>query len=125
MRFMSDTVLVVDDEEINRAVACAHLNIAGWKVVEADGGSAALRFLRDHAPAGVLLDIRMPEIDGLAVARQLVAHPERERMRVVAYTAHAIAGELARIRQCRFEEVVVKPASLKQLTSAFPAPPCP
>jgi DNA-binding NtrC family response regulator len=60
-------VLVIDDEELIRQSIATYLNDSGFAVHEADDGPGGLRMIEDHAPDVVLLDLRMPEMDGLEV----------------------------------------------------------
>ncbi len=70
-------VLIVDDEEAVRRVFRRVLEKAGWSVLEASNGERGLSLCREHQPGLVLLDLRMPELDGLQVLSTLVAqHPE-------------------------------------------------
>jgi CheY-like chemotaxis protein len=83
-------VLVVDDEPDVRLVARVILNSAGYDVVEASSGEEALAALDEPLrPDVVLLDVRMPGIDGWEVLRRVRAHPELGRVPVVVFTAHA------------------------------------
>ncbi|QQR72494.1 MAG: sigma-54-dependent Fis family transcriptional regulator [Holophagales bacterium] len=80
------SVLVVDDEQAIRESLRMILEFEGYRVDEAADGHAALRFLAERRPDAVLLDIKMPELDGLAVLRDL-----RERghdLPVVMITGH-------------------------------------
>lgn len=70
-------VLIIDDDARVRAVFRRVLELTGSTVVEADSGKAGLILCRERKPGVVLLDLRMPEMDGLDVLTQLVAeHPE-------------------------------------------------
>jgi CheY-like chemotaxis protein len=81
------TVLVVDDNVVDRHKAAALVTQSlGWRVVQADGGKAALEAVGREVPAAVLTDLQMPEVDGLAVVETLRAsHPF---LPVVVMTAH-------------------------------------
>lgn len=68
---MKFRILVCDDEELVRWSLAEGLRSQGYEVLEADNGLACLEAVRDHEPALVLLDIRMPELDGLSALRQL------------------------------------------------------
>jgi DNA-binding NarL/FixJ family response regulator len=71
---VSRTVLIVDDHADFRASARALLEADGYEVVaEADDGASGLLMVEQHAPAVVLLDIGLPDLDGFAVADQLAA----------------------------------------------------
>jgi CheY-like chemotaxis protein len=64
-------VLVVDDDAETRAVVKEALSEAGFAVLAAQNGGEALALVEDQRPAMLLLDIQMPGIDGVAVAREL------------------------------------------------------
>ena len=88
------TVLVVDDEPDVRLVVRMILTVAGHDVAEASTGEEALAALEDGLkPDAVLLDIRMPGIDGWEVLRRVRAHPRLSTLPVVIFTAHLSARE--------------------------------
>jgi len=68
---MAKQILVVDDDRHIREVVQFALEKAGFEVVEAGDGQQALALFKKHAPALVVLDITMPEMDGLAVCREI------------------------------------------------------
>lgn len=85
---MSIRVIVADDQGLVRAGFVALLNAQdGIEVVaEAANGVQALAAAREHRPDVVLMDIRMPELDGLAATRQIAADPRLTDVRVVVLT---------------------------------------
>ena len=83
---MSHQVLVVDDEARIRSILQAYLTADGFAVIEAGTGAEALELARLHAPDLVLLDIGLPDVDGLEVLRQLRTLSD---MYVVLVTARA------------------------------------
>jgi DNA-binding response OmpR family regulator len=83
---MSHQVLVVDDEARIRSILEAYLTADGFGVIEAGTGAEALDLARLHAPDLVLLDIGLPDVDGLEVLRQLRTFSD---MYVVLVTARA------------------------------------
>jgi DNA-binding NarL/FixJ family response regulator len=71
---MDPTLLIVDDHAAFRSTARALLECDGWNVVgEAGDGTSALDAARDLKPDVVLLDVRLPDIDGFAVAERLTS----------------------------------------------------
>ena len=82
------TALVVDDERISRHVASRMLRELGLRVLEADGAEEALDVFRlsQHPVDLVLLDVVMPEIDGVELAEQILAH--RPEQRILFMSAH-------------------------------------
>jgi signal transduction histidine kinase/HPt (histidine-containing phosphotransfer) domain-containing protein/ActR/RegA family two-component response regulator len=108
--FASDKpVLLVDDNEINQLVAVEILESMGLQVDVAGGGQEAI----DAALAGdyalVLMDCQMPEIDGYQAAREIRRRESGSRLPIVAFTAHALEEERARVIACGMDDYVSKP----------------
>jgi signal transduction histidine kinase len=80
-------ILVVDDNEQNRALVLATLEEDGHRVTVASGGAEALQAFDAEAPDCVLLDVRMPQIDGLAVCRAIRARPSGADVPIMFLTA--------------------------------------
>jgi CheY-like chemotaxis protein len=80
-------VLVVDDHQDSRTVARIVLEHEGVEVMEAADGVEGVRKALEFLPDVVLMDIVLPEIDGLNAARQIRLHPQTGPMRIVALTA--------------------------------------
>ncbi len=115
-------VLVVEDNAVNRAVMELMLARLGIKPKSVDGGAAALKHLADHDVDVVLLDVQMPDIDGLEVARRVRAGlgPQRSRRPVlIAVTAHALAEEEARAKDAGVDDYLTKPVRLEVLAQAI------
>ncbi|MBW4469903.1 MAG: response regulator [Stenomitos rutilans HA7619-LM2] len=70
------TILHVDDNEANRYVVTRILQQAGFVVVEAATGAAGLAAIAEHQPALVILDVKLPDLGGFEVCRQIKANPE-------------------------------------------------
>lgn len=81
------TVLVVDDNEGNRVLAREALEDEGYRVVLADGGQAGIDAYEKDRPDCILLDVRMPGIDGLEVCRRIRATPRGAHTPIVFVTA--------------------------------------
>jgi CheY-like chemotaxis protein len=112
-------ILVVDDVYANRIVARAYLEMLGWNVDDCDGGYSALEYFTHNTPECVLLDIRMPNIDGIKLVKLLrQAHPIGT-VKIVAYTAHALSEEIDAIRSSGFDEVLIKPVTLNDVSLLF------
>lgn len=84
---MALRILVADDDEGLRHLMRAILRHAGFEVIEAVNGVEALARAHDSAPAIILLDVMMPEVDGLAVCRRLKAEQQFDGVPVVFVTA--------------------------------------
>jgi two-component system, cell cycle response regulator DivK len=83
-------VLIVDDNEQNARLARDVLRSAGMRTIEAACGADALAEARERQPAVILLDIRLPDMDGGDVARALKADPRTRRIPVIAMTSLAL-----------------------------------
>jgi len=103
-------ILVVDDEAMNRNIASGFLSAAGHDVVCVDNGAAAV----EAAAAGgfdvILMDVRMPGVNGLQATRRIRALPApRGDVRIVAVTAQAFAQQVEKCRQAGMDGHISKP----------------
>ena len=73
---MGNTVLVVDDEIMTRTMLRMLLEISGYTVVEAEDGIEALQMVAEHQPQAMVLDVMMPNMDGIEVCKRLKAGGE-------------------------------------------------
>jgi PAS domain S-box-containing protein len=112
LRFEPAAVLVADDIESNRTVISTHLRDAGLDVIEAVNGREALAYARAAQPQLILMDIRMPMMDGIAAAQELKNDPATKKIPIIAVTAHARDDETS-IRP--FDGYLTKPISGAQL----------
>lgn len=113
-------LLVVDDSDINRAIAVTILGRLGYPAVGVDGGTKAIEAVRSEEFAAILMDIWMPGMDGFDVTgaiRKLPA-PNGE-VPVIAMTAHAGAEERQRCLDFGMAEHVAKPINRAQLAAVL------
>ena len=82
----SGTVLVVEDDPALRRMYRTALALAGFNVVEADDGLAALHFLEHRAPDLVVLDLMLPTMSGLVVQQEIAAHAHTRSIPIVIVT---------------------------------------
>jgi len=81
------TILVVDDKPANLAILANMLEPLGFNILKATSGQAGLQLALTQRPDMILLDLRMPEIDGFEVARRLRADPVGQELTVIAVSA--------------------------------------
>ncbi len=112
--------LVVDDNPVNRSVAAGMLEQQGHRVTLATNGREAVAAARGHRFDLILMDLQMPELDGLAATAR-IRDAERSlgwRTPIVAMTARAAEGDRARCLAAGMDDYVSKPVSRQQLLSA-------
>jgi CheY-like chemotaxis protein len=90
---MTRRILLVEDNPANQLLAAAVLERDGFEVAVADSAHDAERAIMLHKPDLILMDIQLPEMDGLSFTRQLKADPSTAQITVVAMTAHAMVGD--------------------------------
>ena len=83
------TVLVVEDNPLNRELVVDLLEGAGYTVLQADEGVGLLERVKAGQPGLILLDLQLPGLDGVTLARQLKADPATREIPVLAMTAYA------------------------------------
>jgi CheY-like chemotaxis protein len=115
----SRRLLVVDDNPVNRKLAVAFVQRLGWQAEQADGGPAALRLLADSHFDMVLLDISMPQMSGEEVLAHIRQTSALAGLRVVAYTAHALPEEKQELLALGFDDLLIKPVTLKSMESVL------
>jgi two-component system cell cycle response regulator DivK len=103
-------ILIADDRPSSRELLRTVLERAGYDVIEAEDGEAALAQARSHLPNLILLDMQMPRLDGYGVLEQLRAEPRFAQLPVLALTASAMVGDREKILAAGFTEYLSKPA---------------
>ena len=104
-----DPILIVDDERSMRQLLAAALNLAGFRTVEAAGGTQALDLLRHERFSAVLIDNRMPDMSGLETLVALRARPETRTLPVILVTGDDEVAARVRGLQAGADDYVVKP----------------
>jgi PAS domain S-box-containing protein len=108
VEFESATILVVDDIPLNIETVENLLSSTGLTIISAENGGIALEILKNITPDIILLDMRMPDIDGSEVARRIKANPEKQSIPVVAFTASVINFDKVENADA-FNDVLYKP----------------
>jgi two-component system, cell cycle response regulator DivK len=103
------TILLVEDTIANRALVVKLLKAAGHDVIEAADGAAGIREAQMTRPDLVLMDLSLPGIDGWEALRQLRADARTRDLRIVALTAHAMAGTRDEALAAGFDGYLSKP----------------
>jgi adenylate cyclase len=105
----SGSILVVDDDPINRRLLARALDALGHAVLTAADGREALGVIRDHEPEVVLLDIVMPEMDGVTVLEQIKADPALRGLPVIMVSALEDVDGVIRCIELGADDYLPKP----------------
>jgi CheY-like chemotaxis protein len=110
-------VLVVDDNHDAAESLALLLRLSGHDVCTTHAGQEALSRAETYRPDVVLLDIGLPDIDGLEVCRRLRDVPELAGMRIVAVTGYDGEHDRRQTREAGFDGHLVKPFTIDSLTA--------
>jgi DNA-binding response OmpR family regulator len=111
---MARTILVVDDEKRLRELVKAYLEVEGFRVVTAGDGQEALYVARHEKPDLVILDVMMPELDGLGFMR---AHSRERDTPIILLTARLEEGDKILGLELGADDYITKPFSMKELVA--------
>ena len=112
---MSQKILVVEDNNRNRRLLKILLESRGYEVIEAVTGEEAMRYLRDSKPDLILMDIQLPNVDGLELTRNIKNNPKTADVPIVAVTAYAMKGDRERILEAGCDGYISKPIDTRKL----------
>jgi two-component system, cell cycle response regulator DivK len=115
----NELILIVEDNEKNRKLLRKVLQRLGYRTVEVETGEDAVEMARERSPDLVLMDYRLPRIDGIETFRRLRADPGIRHMPVVAVTASAMPEDSARMRRAGFDGFETKPINVKNLVATI------
>jgi CheY-like chemotaxis protein len=108
-------ILLAEDNEANIKTFCSYLNIKGYQVRLAKNGHEAIESALANPPDLILMDIQMPEMDGLAAIQQIRQIPVLAEIPIIALTALAMKGDRERCLGAGANEYLSKPIKLKIL----------
>ena len=108
-------ILVVEDNEKNMKLFRDVLRSAGFRTLEATTGGRAVELALEHRPELVLMDIRLPDIEGVEVLSRLRADERTAGISVLAVTAQAMDGDRARFLAAGFDGYLSKPVDIAEL----------
>ncbi len=106
-------ILVVDDNALNLQLACITLELAGYETVGASDGRNAIEIAESEPLDLILMDLRMPVMDGKQAMRHIKANELTRHIPVVALTASAMKGERELLLASGFDGYIDKPIDVK------------
>ncbi len=113
-------LLLADDNDINKKVGLSVLQKLGYRADVASNGLEVLKLLEHKSYDIVLLDVQMPEIDGLEAARAICQRwPETKRPRIIAMTGNAFLGDREKCLEAGMDDYITKPVRIGELQAAL------
>ncbi len=111
---MDELILIVDDNEKNVKLVRDVLRHAGFRTLEASTGSAGISDAAEHLPDVILMDIRLPDMDGTDALRRLKAAEATASIPIVALTSLAMKGDRERLLADGFDGYLEKPIDIRE-----------
>jgi two-component system cell cycle response regulator DivK len=112
---MTKRILVVEDQEDNRQILRDLLGSAGYQIIEAGDGSAALTAAKASRPDLILMDIQLPLLDGYEATRRIKADADLKSIPIIVVTSYALSGDEGKARDAGCDAYVTKPYSPRLL----------
>lgn len=108
-------VLVVEDNERNLKLVRDVLQYAGYEIIEASTGKEGVELAQSLTPDVILMDLQLPDIDGMEALRRIRKSPATADVPVIAVTAFAMRNDRARAFDAGFDGYLEKPLSVREL----------
>jgi two-component system, cell cycle response regulator DivK len=115
---MTASILLVEDNEKNMKLVRDVLQAADYDVIEAWTGRRAVELAREHRPDLVLMDVQLPDIDGVTALAALRGEERTASIPVLALTAQAMAGDREKFLAAGFDGYLAKPVDIAVLVDA-------
>jgi two-component system, cell cycle response regulator DivK len=112
---MKKLILIADDNKQNRIFYSDALRAMGYETIVAENGARAVELVRAAQPDLVLMDVRMPEMNGLTAVKILKQDCGTQSIPVIAITAQALNGDQELMREAGFDGYLSKPAGLMEI----------
>ncbi len=107
-------VLIIEDNERNLKLARDLLQVHGMRTAEAIDGTTGIALAVQLRPDVILMDIQLPDMDGVTALQRLRADSRTATIPVVAVTAYAVTGDRHRFLNVGFDDYIAKPLDVKR-----------
>jgi len=114
----NELILVVEDDEKSRRLVRDVLTFRGYEIVEAETGEEGVRLAQERRPSLVLMDIRLPGIDGIQALGRLRAETATRGIPVIAMTASVMTNDRQKVLDAGFDAFQSKPIKIKDFVAA-------
>ena len=108
-------ILLVEDNEMNRDMLSRRLKRKGFDLIYAGDGVEAVESAKQNLPSLILMDVSLPEMDGLEATKLIKRDPTTENIPIIALTAHAMEGDRERCLAAGCNDYDTKPIELSRL----------
>jgi CheY-like chemotaxis protein len=115
------TILLVEDNEMNRDMLSRRLERRGYSVKVAEDGGTGIALAASTLPDLILMDVGLPDVDGLEATRRLKAAERTRDIPIIVLTAHAMAGDQQQAIDAGGDDYDTKPVDLARLLSKIEA----
>lgn len=112
---MGNTILIVDDDPRSLKLFRDLLQASGYTVIQAADGQEAVALAQSRKPDLVLMDVRLPGMDGMEATRAIKRHPDTRHIPVVAVTGEAMEKQREAILQAGCDDYIAKPVEFATL----------
>jgi two-component system, cell cycle response regulator DivK len=112
----TSTILYVEDNPENRLLVRRVLLAEGYAVLEADSAATAIEVVRRQTPDLILMDINMPNVDGLTLTARLKTLPGLAKTPIIALTANVMKGDRERTLDAGCDGYIQKPVDVDMLS---------
>ncbi len=109
------TILLVEDNELNRDMLSRRLTRKGYRVITAEDGRQGIDLAKQNQPDVILMDLSLPVLDGWEATRLLKQSSDTRDIQVIALTAHAMAGDAEKAFEAGCDDFDTKPVELDRL----------
>ena len=113
-----ELVLIVEDNDKNRKLVRDVLMFKGYEVIETETGEEGVRLAQERRPSLVLMDIRLPGIDGVEALRRLRAEETTREIPIMAMTASVMSEDRQKIMAAGFDVYQSKPINVTEFVAA-------
>jgi len=116
------TILIAEDERINRLALKRILEKSGYRVLEAENGVEALKILETETPDCILMDIQMPEMDGIEATkliRDKQKYGKKSAIPIIALTAYTMPEDREKINAAGLDDYISKPVNMDYLIKSI------
>lgn len=108
------TILVIEDNPLNMKLVVDFLEHKGFSLLKATDGETAFKFLNKNIPDLIILDIRLPDIDGFTIFDTIRKDDNLKNIKVMAMTALAMSDDEQRLKEAGFDAYILKPIDIKE-----------